>query len=263
MTMGLVSQDPSSTDGRSKDAGEAVFFVCNKKVAAEKFAGAVRTRIGAELDALEKNEFRFCWIVDFLMYERNPDTGQIEFSHNPFSMPQGGLEALETKDTLTLKAYQYDIVCNGVELSSGAIRNHLPDIMYKAFAIAGYSRGDVEGRGDDRQWRRCPAGQARGARRRRQRGELARALDARAPRLADPPRTPHIGGHQIDTAATADGAGVVDKRVDDAEFRAMPRRTGARCRSHARYRLRRRWRGSRALELSARHPPPRPARDES
>ena len=80
------------------------------------------------------------------MYELNPDTGKIEFSHNPFSMPQGGLEALNTRDPLTLKAYQYDIVCNGVELSSGAIRNHLPEIMYKAFAIAGYSREDVEGR---------------------------------------------------------------------------------------------------------------------
>ena len=126
--------------------GDAVFFVCDKKSAAEKFAGAVRTRIGQELDLFAKNEFRFCWIVDFPMYELNPDTGKVEFSHNPFSMPQGGLEALETKDPLTLKAYQYDIVCNGVELSSGAIRNHLPEIMYKAFAIAGYSQEEVEGR---------------------------------------------------------------------------------------------------------------------
>jgi aspartyl-tRNA synthetase len=126
--------------------GDAVFFVCDKKASAEKFAGAVRTRIGQELDLFAKNEFRFCWIVDFPMYELNADTGKIEFSHNPFSMPQGGLEALETKDPLTLKAYQYDIVCNGVELSSGAIRNHLPEIMYKAFAIAGYSREEVESR---------------------------------------------------------------------------------------------------------------------
>jgi aspartyl-tRNA synthetase len=126
--------------------GDAVFFVCDKMSGAEKFAGAVRTRIGQELDLFAKNEFRFCWIVDFPMYELNPDTGKIEFSHNPFSMPQGGLEALETKDPLTLKAYQYDIVCNGVELSSGAIRNHLPEIMYKAFAIAGYSKDEVEGR---------------------------------------------------------------------------------------------------------------------
>ncbi|HUL09148.1 MAG TPA: aspartate--tRNA ligase [Candidatus Acidoferrum sp.] len=126
--------------------GDALFFACDKKAAAEKFAGTVRTRLGQELDLYEKNAFRFCWIVDFPMYELNPDTGKVEFSHNPFSMPQGGLEALEKQDPLTIKAYQYDIVCNGVELSSGAIRNHLPDIMYKAFAIAGYSREDVESR---------------------------------------------------------------------------------------------------------------------
>ena len=126
--------------------GDALFFACDKKAAAEKFAGTVRTRLGQELDLYEKNAFRFCWIVDFPMYELNPDTGKIEFSHNPFSMPQGGLEALEKQDPLTIKAYQYDIVCNGVELSSGAIRNHLPEIMYKAFAIAGYSKEEVEGR---------------------------------------------------------------------------------------------------------------------
>jgi aspartyl-tRNA synthetase len=106
----------------------------------------VRIKLGEELDLLEKNAYRFCWIVDFPMYERDEETGKIDFSHNPFSMPQGGLQALETQDPLTLKAYQYDIVCNGVELSSGAIRNHRPDIMYKAFGIAGYSREDVEAR---------------------------------------------------------------------------------------------------------------------
>jgi len=95
---------------------------------------------------VEKNAFRFCWVTDFPMYERNEETGKIEFSHNPFSMPQGGLDALEKRDPLEIKAYQYDIVCNGVELSSGAIRNHRPEIMYKAFAIAGYSREDVEAR---------------------------------------------------------------------------------------------------------------------
>ena len=126
--------------------GDAVFFACDKKEAAQKFAGAVRNRIGSELDLYERNAFRFCWVVDFPMYELNLDTGKIEFSHNPFSMPQGGLEALETKDPLTINAFQYDIVCNGVELSSGAIRNHLPDIMYKAFAIAGYAREEVESR---------------------------------------------------------------------------------------------------------------------
>ncbi len=126
--------------------GDAVFFVADRKPAAEKFAGVVRTRLGEELGLIDKARFEFCWIVDFPMFERNPETGRIEFSHNPFSMPQGGLQALETRDPLTIKAYQYDIVCNGVELSSGAIRNHLPEIMYKAFAIAGYTREEVEGR---------------------------------------------------------------------------------------------------------------------
>jgi aspartyl-tRNA synthetase len=126
--------------------GDAVFFVGDARAAADTLAGRVRIKLGDELDLLEKNAFRFCWIIDFPMYERNADTGAIEFSHNPFSMPQGGLEALEGQDPLTIKAYQYDIVCNGVELSSGAIRNHRPDIMYKAFAIAGYRHEDVEAR---------------------------------------------------------------------------------------------------------------------
>jgi aspartyl-tRNA synthetase len=128
-------------------AGDAVFFVADKKpLAAAKFAGTVRKKLGEELELIEVGEFRFCWIVDFPMYELNEDTGKIEFSHNPFSMPQGGLEALTTKDPLTIKAFQYDIVCNGVEVSSGAIRNHLPEIMYKAFEIAGYTQADVENR---------------------------------------------------------------------------------------------------------------------
>ncbi|HEY3097291.1 MAG TPA: aspartate--tRNA ligase [Methylomirabilota bacterium] len=126
--------------------GDAVFFVCDKPAAAARLAGKARTRLGEELDLLEKNAFRFCWVTDFPMYERDEETGKIEFSHNPFSMPQGGLEALETQDPLSINAYQYDIVCNGVELSSGAIRNHRPDIMFKAFAIAGYSREEVEAR---------------------------------------------------------------------------------------------------------------------
>ncbi len=126
--------------------GDAVFFVCAERGAAERFAGTVRSRVGQDLGLIEANAFRFCWVTDFPMYERDEGTGRIEFSHNPFSMPQGGLEALETQDPLTIKAYQYDIVCNGVELSSGAIRNHRPDIMYKAFAIAGYSRDEVEAR---------------------------------------------------------------------------------------------------------------------
>ncbi len=127
--------------------GDAVFFVADgDKTAAAKLAGAARTRIANELDLVARDEYRFCWIIDFPMFERNEETGQIEFSHNPFSMPQGGLEALESQDPLTIKAYQYDIVCNGVELSSGAIRNHLPAIMYKAFAIAGYPASEVEQR---------------------------------------------------------------------------------------------------------------------
>jgi aspartyl-tRNA synthetase len=126
--------------------GDAVFFVGDQRAAADKLAGKARVKLGEELDLLEKNAFRFCWVTDFPMYERDEETGKIDFSHNPFSMPQGGLEALERQDPLTIKAYQYDIVCNGVELSSGAIRNHRPDIMYKAFGIAGYSREDVESR---------------------------------------------------------------------------------------------------------------------
>ena len=126
--------------------GDAVFFACDRPEKAAKFAGAVRLRVGADLDLVEPNVFKFCWIVDYPMYELNEQTNKIEFSHNPFSMPQGGLEALETQDPLTIKAFQYDIVCNGVELSSGAIRNHLPEIMYKAFAIAGYGREEVEAR---------------------------------------------------------------------------------------------------------------------
>jgi aspartyl-tRNA synthetase len=124
--------------------GDAVFFACDKKAIAEKFAGIVRTRLGEELQLINAKRFEFCWIVDFPMYEFNEDTKKIEFSHNPFSMPQGGLDALLNKDPLTIKAFQYDIVCNGVELSSGAIRNHLPEIMYKAFEIAGYSASEVE-----------------------------------------------------------------------------------------------------------------------
>ena len=124
--------------------GDAVFFVCGVPGDFAPFAADARVKVGYELDLVEKGTFKFCWIVDYPMYERNEQTGKIEFSHNPFSMPQGGLEALETLDPLEVKAFQYDIVCNGVELSSGAIRNHRPDIMYKAFEIAGYSEEDVE-----------------------------------------------------------------------------------------------------------------------
>jgi aspartyl-tRNA synthetase len=126
--------------------GDAVFFACDKVEAAAKFAGQVRTRLGNDLGLIEQDAYRFCWVTDFPMYERNEETGLIDFSHNPFSMPQGELEALNTMDPLDIKAFQYDIVCNGIELSSGAIRNHRPDIMIRAFEIAGYTAQTVEDR---------------------------------------------------------------------------------------------------------------------
>jgi aspartyl-tRNA synthetase len=123
---------------------DGVFFAAGKEGDAAKLAGAARTRTGEELGLIAENEFRFCWIVDFPMFEFNEEHQKIDFSHNPFSMPQGEMEALETKDPLDILAYQYDIVCNGVELSSGAIRNHKPEIMYKAFEIAGYTQEEVD-----------------------------------------------------------------------------------------------------------------------
>ncbi|MFF3272140.1 aspartate--tRNA ligase [Streptomyces chrestomyceticus] len=124
--------------------GSAVFFGAGEFDEVSKIMGAVRVEAARRTGHFVEGEFRFCWIVDFPMFEKDEDTGKIEFSHNPFSMPQGGLEALETKDPLDILAWQYDIVCNGVELSSGAIRNHEPDVMYKAFAIAGYDKDTVE-----------------------------------------------------------------------------------------------------------------------
>ena len=126
--------------------GDAVFLVCDSKPAAAKMAGAARTRIAEDMDVIDRDRFEFCWIVDFPMFELDEETGKVDFSHNPFSMPQGGLEALETMDPLEVKAFQYDIVCNGIELSSGAIRNHRPEIMYKAFGIAGYDPEVLEAR---------------------------------------------------------------------------------------------------------------------
>ncbi|MEO1199843.1 MAG: aspartate--tRNA ligase [Pseudomonadota bacterium] len=124
--------------------GDACFFVAGKPKVFAGFAGAARTRVGQDLSLIDTERFAFCWIVDFPMFEWDEDEKRVDFSHNPFSMPQGGLEALETKDPLDILAYQYDIVCNGVELSSGAIRNHIPDIMRKAFAIAGYEADVLE-----------------------------------------------------------------------------------------------------------------------
>ncbi len=126
--------------------GDAVFFAAGQPLVTAKFAGSARTRLGAELGLIQQGEFRFCWIVNFPMYELDEETGQIAFSHNPFSMPQGGLEALNNQHPLTIKAFQYDIVCNGIELSSGAIRNHKPEIMLRAFEIAGYGAAEVEAR---------------------------------------------------------------------------------------------------------------------
>ena len=123
--------------------GDAVFFCAGVPKAFADFAGRARNRIGEELDLIDRDQFAFCWIVDFPMYEETDD-GKIDFSHNPFSMPQGGMEALESQDPLSVLGYQYDIVCNGVELSSGAIRNHKPEIMLKAFEIAGYDDAVVE-----------------------------------------------------------------------------------------------------------------------
>ena len=123
--------------------GDAVFFCAGVPKAFADFAGRARNRIGEELDLIDRDQFAFCWIVDFPMYEETDD-GKIDFSHNPFSMPQGGMEALESQDPLAVLGYQYDIVCNGVELSSGAIRNHKPEIMLKAFEIAGYDDAVVE-----------------------------------------------------------------------------------------------------------------------
>ncbi|MBX2813945.1 MAG: aspartate--tRNA ligase [Myxococcales bacterium] len=126
--------------------GDAIFFFCAQEYVAARQAGALRQRLGDDFDLIEKNAYRFCWVVDYPMYEREEKTGNIEFSHNPFSMPQGGLAALNTKDPLEILAYQYDVVCNGIELSSGAIRNHRPDIMLRAFEIAGYSADEVKER---------------------------------------------------------------------------------------------------------------------
>ncbi|MFF0724948.1 aspartate--tRNA ligase [Streptomyces sp. NPDC004134] len=132
------------TERLGLQAGHAVFFGAGETGEVSKIMGAVRVEAAKRAGRFAEGVFRFCWIVDFPMFEKDEDTGAIEFSHNPFSMPQGGIEALETKDPLDVLAYQYDIVCNGVELSSGAIRNHEPEVMFKAFGIAGYSKDEVE-----------------------------------------------------------------------------------------------------------------------
>ncbi len=129
------------------EPGAALFVVAHDNAEkAAKILGSLRNHLGHVLELLEENSYRFCWIVDFPMFEMDEVSGQVGFCHNPFSMPQGGLEALNSKDPLSILAYQYDIVCNGIELSSGAIRNHIPEIMYRAFEIAGYPKEDVDRR---------------------------------------------------------------------------------------------------------------------
>ncbi|MFO1134692.1 MAG: aspartate--tRNA ligase [Rhodoblastus sp.] len=127
-------------------AGDAAFFVAGDPDVFVKFAGAARTRLGQELKLIDEDRFEFCWVVDFPMYEWNEEDKKVDFSHNPFSMPQGGLDALNGQDPLTIKAFQYDVACNGYELASGGIRNHKPEAMVKAFEIAGYGRETVEER---------------------------------------------------------------------------------------------------------------------
>ena len=126
--------------------GGVVFFVCDRRPAVNRISGEIRTKLGADLELIDPGVFRFCWIVDFPMFERDEESGRIGFSHNPFSMPQGGLKALMEQPPLDILAWQYDIVCNGTELSSGAVRNHSPEIMYRAFELAGYSAQDVDDR---------------------------------------------------------------------------------------------------------------------
>ena len=125
-------------------AGDSIFFIADELKEAQKIAGLVRIELGKRLDLIEKNVYRFCFIVDFPMYEYNEDEGKIDFNHNPFSMPQGGMEALNTKEPLDILAYQFDLVCNGYEMASGAVRNHDPEIMLKAFEIAGYKEEDIK-----------------------------------------------------------------------------------------------------------------------
>lgn len=126
------------------EAGDTIFFIADNEKQAALYAGEIRTALGERLDLIEKNAYRFCYINDFPMYEYDPEAKKIIFTHNPFSMPQGGLEALETMKPEDILAYQYDIVCNGVELSSGAVRNHDMEIMVKAFEIAGYTEDDLK-----------------------------------------------------------------------------------------------------------------------
>ena len=128
----------------SAEVGDSIFFACGKINEVEKISALARTKIAKDLNLIDENKFAFCWIVDYPMFEEDDLTKKIQFSHNPFSMPQGDLKEINFDKPLEIKAYQYDIVCNGIELSSGAIRNHTPDLMYKLFSIAGYDKNKVD-----------------------------------------------------------------------------------------------------------------------
>ena len=124
--------------------GDSIFLACNKQKELEKITSMARDKIARDLDLIDENIFAFCWVVDYPMFEKNEQTNKIEFSHNPFSMPQGEIDKIKFEKPLDILAYQYDIVCNGIELSSGAIRNHIPELMYKLFLIAGYDKNQVD-----------------------------------------------------------------------------------------------------------------------
>ena len=126
------------------EIGDSIFFACGKEKEIEKILSLARDKIAKDLEIIDKEKFAFCWIIDYPMYELDENSKKIIFSHNPFSMPQGKIEEINFDKPLDIKAYQYDIVCNGVELSSGAIRNHIPELMYKLFSVAGYNKKEVE-----------------------------------------------------------------------------------------------------------------------
>ena len=134
----------SIKDLSNLENGDSIFFISDDENNANKFAAIARNQLCNELNLLEKNTFKFCWIVDFPMFELDPQSKKIDFSHNPFSMPQGDIDKIDFDNPLEILAYQYDIVCNGIELSSGAIRNHIPELMYKLFSIAGYDKNQVD-----------------------------------------------------------------------------------------------------------------------
>ena len=126
------------------EIGDSIFLACGKEKEIEKILSIAREKIAKDLNIIDKDKFAFCWIVDYPMYEYDEVSKKIIFSHNPFSMPQGNIQEINFDEPLTIKAFQYDIVCNGIELSSGAIRNHIPELMYKLFSVAGYSKKDVD-----------------------------------------------------------------------------------------------------------------------